>query len=154
MPDENRFTADLRELLQRLSDPVTPYTATELRCRIEAFGWDRCLPILRSELQSTSGDVQRLVLGVISEEADQSGAEAVVCLLPQITNCLSSQDRHVRQAAVLTIGSLGMMTEKVSDTLRNIITQDELATAREALTVLIELDDSLVSKIVGLLRKQ
>ena len=152
MSNAIRFIDDLPELLRRLSDPVTPYTATELRYRIEAFGWDRCLPTLRSELQGSSTDVQRLVLGVISEEADQSGADAVVRLLPEVTNCLNSQDRLVRQAAVLTVGSLGLMTEKVSDALRTIVVQDESANAREALTILVQLDDTVMAEIAGLLR--
>lgn len=154
MNETGRSTEDLPELLRHLSDPVTPYTAVELRSRIEAFGWGRCLPTLRSELQSGTNDVRRLVLAVISEEADRSGPEAVQSLLPVVIRCLSSQDRLVRQAAVLTVGSLGVMTESISDALRTIVVQDESAIAREALTVLIQLDDTVITEIAGLLRSR
>lgn len=152
MPDITKFIDDLPELLRRLSNPTTPFTAIELRCRIAAFGWNRCFPTLRSELQSGQDDVRRLVLAVISEEADQSGPDAVVCLLPQVTNCLNSENRLLRQAAILVVESLGVMTESVADALRKIVTQDESAIAREALTVLVQHDDTAMKEITDLLR--
>ena len=151
---QTEFTESLPELLQALCDPVTPYTCTELRCRIEAFGWQECLPMLRSELHSGSNEVRRLILAVVSEEADQTGRECVQTLLPSTLHCLTSQDRLLRQAAVLTLGSLGVMTQEVGDALRAIIVEDELAIAREALTVLAQLNDSLVSEIAGVFGRQ
>jgi len=127
-------------LLRLLANPTTPHTNTELWCRITSFGWEECEPTLMGELETGAGEVKQLVLGIISEEAEQIGTESVQSFVPQVISLLNNEDRLVRMAAVHAVESLLVSDENVITALRQIIANDEPILASQALATLLELD--------------
>lgn len=127
-------------LLRLLANPTTPHTAVELACRIRSYGWEECESMLLKELETGAGEVKRLVLGIISEEAEQMGTESVQSFVPQVVSLLNDEDRLVRMAAVHTVESLRVFDELAVAALRHIVANDEPILASQALTTLLELD--------------
>lgn len=134
------FRQQLPLLLRLLANPTTPHTNTELWCRITSFGWDECVPMLLKELETGAGEVKRLVLSIISEEAEQIGTESVQSFVPQVVALVKDEDRLVRMAAVHAVESLLVSDDNVVAALRNIVAHDEPILASQALATLLELD--------------
>ena len=148
------FLKQLPVLLRLLADPITPHTNSELWCRIKSFGWDECVPILMAELESGTGDVQRLILGIICEESDQMGNELVQPFFAAVVSLLNSEDRLVRVAAIHAVERLLIFDEHVVASLRHIIANDEPILASQALATLLELDleHSVIQEIAVMFR--
>lgn len=138
--ENNDFPRQLPVLLRLLANPTTPHTALELCCRIRSFGWDECEPTLMAELETGSASVKQLVLGIISEEAEQIGTESVQSFVPQVVSLLKDEERLVRMAAIHTVESLLVSDDNVVAALRHIVANDEPILASQALTTLLELD--------------
>lgn len=146
------FVEQLSGILRLLADPTTPHTAAELWCRIQAEGWELCIPTLLSELQGDNPDVKRLVLAVLSEEAEQVGTESTEPFQEAVERLLADEDRLVRMAAIHTVRDLLISTPTAAAALRRIACHDEPPLAREALISLIELDDGVVEELAQKLR--
>lgn len=144
------FVEQLTGLLRQLADPVTPHTAAELWCRIRAVGWEECLPVLLHELQTGNPDVKRLVLAILSEEAEQEGTDSVQPFLDEVERLLADENRLVRMAAIHAVRDLNL--SGASQALRRIICNDEAELSRQALITLIELDDGVVEELIQKLR--
>lgn len=141
MTAENKdFLTQLPVMLRLLANPTTPHTALELCCRIRSFGWEECEPTLMTELETGSATVKQLVLGIISEEAEQIGTESVQSFVPQVVALLNDEDRLIRMAAVHAVESLLVSDDTVIAALRHIIANDEPILASQALAALLELD--------------
>ncbi len=138
--ENNDFPTQLPVLLRLLANPTTPHTSLELCCRIRSFGWEECEPTLMAELETGSASVKQLVLGIISEEAEQIGTESVQVFVPQVVSLLKDEDRLVRMAAVHAVESLLVSDDNVIAALRHIIVHDEPILASQALATLLELD--------------
>lgn len=134
------FVNQLPFLLRLLADPTTPHTAHELWCRIRSIDWGGCVPVLKSELDGGVADVKRLVLAIISEEAEQMGCESVEQFLPTVVSLLSDEDRLVRMSAIHTVESLKICDQDVIAALRHVIAFDEPILASQALATLLKLD--------------
>ncbi len=150
---EEQLSHTIRQLLKLLSEPTTPHTTLELWCRISSLGWERCLPILISELDSDDAAVVRLVLNVLREEIEQLGEEMVVASLPKAATCLDHHHRLVRQAAIGLIQAACTNDEKSIEGLRRIVRDDEPFLRREAAHALLELEDRLLDDLSRLFEK-
>lgn len=147
------FAQQLPTLLRLLADPVTPHTAAELWCRIQATGWAECAPVLESELETGSPDVKRLVLGILSEEAEHVGVESTQPFTAAIERLLSEEDRLVRVAAIRAVRDLHLGTPSTITSLRRMISSDDLLVTREAVVALLDLDDRFLNEAAQVLRQ-
>jgi hypothetical protein len=146
-------------LLRQLADPTTPHTAKELWCRITCEEWEHCAPTLLHELRTAENDVKRLVLSIICEQAINVRTTPISPFLVEIERLLSDHDRLVRMASVGAVRDLvehgregDAASPSVLASLRRIGCHDELPLAREALLILLEIDDGAVREIASLLR--
>jgi HEAT repeats len=146
------FVEQLAGMLRQLADPVTPHTVAELWCRIQAAGWDTCVPPLLSELQGDNPDVKRLVLAILSEEAEQIGLESTEPFYESVERLLADDDRLVRMAAIHTVRDLYITMPTAAAALRHIACNDKVELSRQALVTLIELDDGVVEELAQKLR--
>lgn len=146
------FVEQLPGMLRLLADPTTPYTSQEVWCRIQAAGWESCVPMLLSELGGDNPDVKRLVLDILSQEAEQVGTESTEPFHEAVERLLADEDRLVRMAAIHTVRDLSISTPTATAALRRIACNDDAELARQALISLIELDDGLVEELAQKLR--
>lgn len=142
----------LPHVLQVLANPVTPHTAPELWSRIRSIGWTECLPILLEQLRSGSTDVQRLVMDIVSEEAEQMGVVDARPFIPSIILKLGHEDRLVRISAISTLDAIRALDSDVVACLLDMVQQDESAVAREALIVLLRNDGDTLTRTLELFR--
>ena len=148
------FPKQLPDLLRMLADPVTPHTTSELWCRIKGTGWDQCVPVLLSELESGEADVKRLVLAIISEDAEQVGRDSVQPFVPLLTARLNDTDRLVRMEAIQAVRIVQVADQTTTEALLKVACYDEPGLAREALLTLLELDESMFAEVVRFLRSR
>lgn len=153
MPSESeQFTSQLPTLLRLLANPVTPHTVLDLWCRIKMAGWDECESVLLTELRSGDPDVQRLVMGIVVEEAEHLGTESLGQFIPLLVAHLRHEDRLVRNAAIDAVRTFEVADEEAIDSLCQIACEDDALLAREALITLIELDKDFCGEVIQLLR--
>ena len=148
------FIRQLPLLLRMLADPTTTHTAPELYCRLDAWGWDECLPALLHELQSNDSDVKQLVLSIVCHAADMHGIELAHPFKAVVVKLLEDNDRLVRMSAILAIESLLASEPHVIAALRHIVGHDEPILANQALITLLELDParSIIQEVAPLFR--
>lgn len=146
------FFERLPDLLRQLSLSTTPYTALELWSRIQAAGWEPCVPVMFAELQGDDPDVKSLILGILAEEVEQVGTESTEQFFDTVERLLADDDRLLRMAAIHAVFDLRITTPTASTALRHIVCNDEPPLARQALLTLIELDESVVEEVASLLR--
>jgi len=146
------FVEQLPGMLRLLADPTTPHTAPEISCRIQAAGWELCVPVLLSELRGDDPDVKRLVLAILAEEAENVGTESTEPFHEAVEWLMADEDRLVRMAAIHAVRDLHISTPTATAALRRIVCDDEAELARQALLTLIELDDGVVEELAQMLR--
>lgn len=152
----NSHIASLREqlpdLLRRLADPITPYTAAELWSRLHAENWDLCLPVLHSQLQAGPAEVQRLVIAILIEQAEQLGKDSLPEWSRDVANLMMSADRLVRMAAIEAVSTLGIDGVATRKRLRQIVCDGEPALACAALKALLDLDETVIEEVAACFR--
>ncbi len=145
--------SDLPRLLFLLSDPTTPHTAQELWCRLRSGTWNDYLPILEQQLRLGTPDVQRLVMSILVEDAEQMGVEETLPFVPLVIEKLQHDDRLVRIAAISAINSISPYDEDTQEKLHQVVLNDEPLIAREALIVLMQSDPDYLKRTLLVLRE-
>lgn len=146
----------LPEILKLFSEPVTPYTASELWIRISNPYWDECLPILLQELHSDDPRVLRLVLAILQMQSETIGPESFVNSIPIITKHLTHDDSLVRQATIGLLKEMEICDNQILDGLKSIMLNDDPYISTEAALALLKLNpdeaDDLIPFLIDQLR--
>lgn len=152
--NQQEFINQLPEILHLFSNPVTPYTASEMWIRISNPYWDECLPILLQELQSNDSRVVRLVFGIFQKESEIMGPDTLVSSIPTIMKYLKQEDPTVRQAVIYLLSSMQISNDQILSGLKFIMENDEPYLATEAALTILKLKPDEADGLIPFLIEQ
>ncbi len=105
-------------LLELMADPNTPWTVSEVHCRIETWsGPDNLATILLPHPESSDYGIVRLALNVFEFHAESSTEHTLGNHVNDFVRMLQHEDRLVRQAAVNLLADLSVADDNVIDAL-------------------------------------
>ncbi len=140
-------------LFELLSEEATPSTPDELLNRILVIGWANSEGFLKELLRSDNSDVVRLTLNVLARHAELFGTQSTR-FAKEVTAAITHPDRLVRATAVNVAFALLLDDGEMIDVLTKCVLEDELTIAKQALLVLIELEDEFANKVIRLIRTE